>query len=630
MGLFNRNGGNGKNGTGGGGLRERVGEIASRFVPPTIRDAVPWLQDARKSKEGRDKLTAKVKEGAYEWADFTTRAVTAGMGIADLRALFRGDPAIEKPNPRYKVHVNAFFAHLRPKYYDKASTRFTHTFGLGFLSVYMFVIETITGIILMIFYTPSDRRAYEDMVKIITEIPFGQLMRDIHRVGAELMVLVVTLHMARVFLTGSYKHPRTFTWLTGAVLFALTLVLSYSGYLLPWDQLAYWAVTIGSSMFKSSPPKEIVGVVLNLLIRGADTIGQNGLLRFYLLHIFVMPLLAIIFISVHYYRVARTHGISIPATEEESSDPAVRKSAKERIDYLPELFTKELLWTAIATFFVVVYSAYFFHAPLESHSDPFRTPLHTTAPWYFLWIQGMLKDAFLLPALRWTDQTIQALFSLKQSQFCLVCNYDSPAVQGIVLPTIVIGLLFLVPYINEWWEKLWRATPSRQLFKNRPLGLASAAIGGILLIVWWYQGTPFFGVVAPPSVEIGQEFMPEEGVLPPVPLIPEDYGSVRLLGWEGLVEGTYDLAKYESLSASPTPLERVLNQMNHAVALNRQKGVDSNGKAGLPNAKGVLEIASWAPNLKRVNLHIEWTPIGPGDSGTFDRTIYFNRYSDYR
>ena len=103
MGLFNRNGGNGKNGTGGGSLRERVGEIASRFVPPTIRDAVPWLQDARKSKEGRDKLTAKVKEGAYEWADFTTRAVTAGMGIADLRALFRGDPAIEKPNPRYKV-----------------------------------------------------------------------------------------------------------------------------------------------------------------------------------------------------------------------------------------------------------------------------------------------------------------------------------------------------------------------------------------------------------------------------------------------------------------------------------------------------------------------------------------------
>jgi quinol-cytochrome oxidoreductase complex cytochrome b subunit len=644
MGLFQRNGSNGHNGQG-GGMRERLRERVSKYYPHAVKEAIPWIEQARQSPEGRAKFVEKVKEVGYQAADNTTRAITAGMGIADTRAFFRGDPPIEKPNPRYKVHVNAFFAHIRPKYYDKASTKFTHTFGLGFLSAYTFIVEVITGIILMIFYTPSDRTAYEDMVKIISAVPFGQFMRDLHRIGAELMVAFVALHMGRVFLTGSFKHPRTFTWLTGAALLVVTLFLSYSGYLLPWDQLAYWAVTIGSSMAKSAPPKEIMGYAINLLLRGADTIGQNGLLRFYLLHIFLLPILAIILISVHYYRVARTHGISIPAGEEESPDPAVRKTAKERIDYLPELFTKELMWTAIATFAIVAYAAFVFHAPLEHHSDPFRTPLHTTAPWYFLWIQGLLKDAFVLPTLRFVDNVVNGL--LGRSAICIVCNYDSPAMMGIVAPTIIFGIIFGIPYLNEWWEKFWGGQPSRQLIKNRKGALASAIFGTMLLVVLWYQGTPFFGVVAPPEVEIGQKYMPEEGVLPPVPLIPEDYGVVRKLGYDGLPNGSYNLDQYLTLPADATAFDRILTSMAADFKEQRDIAQQTGNTSGAPNLKGrpnlrgTLVIQQWGPNLKQIDLEMRWTSQGakeqvigqldcPAETGCYDKIIYLDKDSSYQ
>jgi quinol-cytochrome oxidoreductase complex cytochrome b subunit len=625
-------------------MPERLLGVARERSPHAIKELIPWLERARSSPEGRAELVEKTKEVAWQQADNTVRAVTAGMGVADTRAFFRGDPAIEKPNPRYKIHVNAFFAHIRPKYYEKSSTKFSHTFGLGYLSFYMFVLETITGVILMVFYTPSDRRAYEDIVKIMAAVPFGQLMRDLHRVGAELMVLIVVLHMTRVFLTGSFKPPRSFTWLTGVVLLILTFALSFSGYLLPWDQLAYWAVTIGTSMAKSVPPKEIVGYLSNLIMRGGDTINQNGLLRFYLMHVFALPAITLVLISVHYYRVARTHGISVPAGEEESPDPAVRKAAKERIDYLPELFTRELLWAAIATFLVVVYSAWIFHAPLQEHSDPLHTPLHTTAPWYFLWIQGLLKDAFVLPAIRAADYGLnQGLIALgvqtadgyrNNPLVCLVCGYDSPAWQGVIIPTMIIPVLFLgVPYINEWWEKFWGTKPSRQLFKHRKGTVLVAVISTIFMMVIWYQGTPFYGVTAPPAVEVGQTFIPEEGVLPPVPLVPDDWGPIRRLGYANLPDGEYDLAQYAIPQPGYTEFERILSGIQQEIERRDDLWEEGDITHGLPNPTGRLFVEQWQENgLKRIELQVRWQPniVSPTDIGQYDRIIYLHRDSIYK
>ncbi len=588
-------------------LRERM--------PVGVKEALALPAKVR-SKEGRQDLATK----SYEFADNTMRAVSAGMGIADVRALFRGDPPIEKPNPRYKVFTNAFLLHIRPRYYERSATKFQHTFLLGFMSAFTFIVETITGLILMIWYIPSQDQAYQSMIQIMTEVPFGQLMRDIHRVGAELMVIFVSLHMLRVYLTGSFKHPRTFTWVTGVVLLIITLGLSYSGYLLPWDQLAYWAVTIGTSMAKSAPPKEIAGYFTNLLLRGGDTIGQNGLLRFYLLHVILLPLAAILFISIHYYRVARLHSISMPAGEEESPDAEVRKKAKERVDVLPDLITRELMWIAIGTFAIIAFSVWAFHAPLEHHSDVYRTPLHTTAPWYFLWIQGMLKDPIMLPILRAIDNA---------TGLEIVKNfYDSPAVQGVILPTLIFVVLFAVPYIDEWWDKLMGHTSSR-LGSKRVIGISMGILSIVFLVVFTYFGTPFYAVSAPPAVEIGQEFMPEECVLPAIPLLPDDCGMVRKLGYSGLLSGVYDLAPYAQLSPAADNFSLMLARMQQAVQAAATRAQETNNQQGLQGVKGTFLVEDWQTNLKKVTLRLQWTPMNSADTGSYDRTIYLHKDSEY-
>src|SRR5690606_17287974 len=155
--------------------------------------------------------------------------------------------------------------HIRPRYYEKGSTIFTHTFRLGFFTSFFFFLELFTGLILMIYYTPSPSEAYTSILNLQSNVPFGKLLRDMHRLGAEGMVIFTALHMLRTFLTGSYKGTRSFTWLTGVVLLGITLFLSFSGYLLPWDQLAYWAVTIGTSMAEAAP---LFGNEANLLLRG--------------------------------------------------------------------------------------------------------------------------------------------------------------------------------------------------------------------------------------------------------------------------------------------------------------------------------------------------------------------------
>src|SRR5512143_983439 len=163
------------------------------------------------------------RQKARKMVDNRVRIITAGLGLDELQALLRGEPPTEKPNPRYKVHTVSFLAHIRPRYYEKASTFFAHTFRLGFFTAFAFFVELITGLILMIYYTPSPDQAYQSIYKLLSEIPFGQMLRDMHRLGAEAMVIFTALHMLRTFMTGSYKKDRSFTWLTGVVLLGITL-----------------------------------------------------------------------------------------------------------------------------------------------------------------------------------------------------------------------------------------------------------------------------------------------------------------------------------------------------------------------------------------------------------------------
>jgi len=485
--------------------------------------------------------------------DQRVRAITAGLGLNELRALVRGEPPTEKPNPRYKVHTTSFLFHIRPRYYEKGSTIFAHTFRLGFFTSFFFFVEVITGLILMVYYTPSPSEAYNSILKLMTNVPFGQMLRDIHRLGAEGMVIFTVLHMLRTYLTGSYKKERSFTWLTGLVLLGITLVLSFSGYLLPWDQLAYWAVTIGTSMFEAAP---LIGNELNLLARGAPDIAANGLLRFYLLHVVLLPFAAVLVISIHYYKVSREHGISLPAKFVEGEvPPAVTKEAKTRVDFLPDLLTHEVFLTALGLFALVLGVTIFgYHAPLESVANPQVTPLDTKAPWYFWWLQGMLKLG---------DKTLM----------------------GIILPTIIVAILVGLPYIDR--------NPHRSLYK-RPLAVAVGVLAVLALVVLSYMGLPEFGIKTSAATRIVQDLAPQEGA-----------GPVHKIPFTQLQAGVYEINQTPTRNLCPDidygcpELESVFGSYTQWVNAAVERG-------DLPDGTGVMLIEDWQQDLKKVTFRIIW------------------------
>jgi quinol-cytochrome oxidoreductase complex cytochrome b subunit len=199
---------------------------------------------------------------------------------------------------------------------------------MGGLTFFLFLVETITGLLLMFYYRPTAEYAYQDIFALRENVPLG-LMREIHRWAAHLMVITVWLHMYRVFLTGSYKPPREFNWNVGVILLVLTLLLSFTGYLLPWDQLAVWAVTVGTNMARATPflGHEGPGAALlsigglDLVHAGSDVrfgllagrfVGEGTLLRFYVLHCVGFPLIAATLMAIHFWRVRKDGGISGP------------------------------------------------------------------------------------------------------------------------------------------------------------------------------------------------------------------------------------------------------------------------------------------------------------------------------
>jgi quinol-cytochrome oxidoreductase complex cytochrome b subunit len=167
----------------------------------------------------------------------------------------------------------------------------------------------VTGVYLMFFYVPSVTRAYQDILSIENSVAFGTFVRNMHRWGAHLMVLTVFLHMIRVFYHGAYKPPREFNWVIGVVLLFCTLWLSFTGYILPWDQIAFWAITIGLNFAGNSP---LIGRPLQMLIFGGIEVGQNTLLRFYVLHVIFLPLIVAVLLAVHFWRIRKDGGISGP------------------------------------------------------------------------------------------------------------------------------------------------------------------------------------------------------------------------------------------------------------------------------------------------------------------------------
>jgi ubiquinol-cytochrome c reductase cytochrome b subunit len=517
--------------------------------------------------------------------DDTVTRITTGLNINDIRSVLRGDPP-GKPNPRVKPHTESAIFHIWPSFYHEAVTRFYPTLRLGLLTTLLFFVEIMTGLFLMIYYTPAPGIAYDNMLKILSNVPMGQFVRDMHRLAAEFMVVAVWLHMGRTFLTGSYKKPRQFTWATGVVLLIITIALSYTGYLLPWDQLAYWAVTIGASMADAAPPPE-VGQAIGLLLRGGPDLGAAGLLRFYLLHVFALPLIAILFIFVHYYKVVR-HGHSLPPELEQVGEDTARKVPQDkRVPFLPDVLTNELLWFGILLVALAAPIALgIYTAPLEHAADPNNTPLHTVAPWYLLFAQGWLKLG---------DKTFW----------------------GVIFPTILVGLLLLWPYIDY--------NPSRR-YGARRLALAAmfATIG--MLVIWSFMGTPGYAVVTAPQIEIAHEFMPGQQV-----------GPIRKIPFDQMLVGTWSTQDLEAIPDDAPQLQQVMEELASAIAAVPPVQEVYGETVRYTNMYGELNIsvaqtAGGEPTLKELILALHWDeePIDPatGQPGFFNFT-YVSVNSNY-
>jgi len=214
------------------------------------------------------------------------------------RSFFRTPNRVTERD-RAAGHWSNFLLHLYPVKVRKVELTFKYTAFLGVASITLFVSLLVSGIFLMFFYVPSPANAYGDIQALQTEVIFGQYLRNIHRWSAHLMVLAVAAHLARVFYRGAYKPPKEINWVIGVVLLVLTLLLSFTGYLLPWDQLAYWAVTVGTAMAAYVP---LIGDQVKELLLGGPTVSSATLLRFYVLHVAVLPVVLIGVLTAHIWR----------------------------------------------------------------------------------------------------------------------------------------------------------------------------------------------------------------------------------------------------------------------------------------------------------------------------------------
>lgn len=495
-----------------------------------------------------------LRKGLAASVDDVVERTLTGINTAELRGMLRGDPA-PKPNPRLRPHADSFWIHIRPGYYNKAVTGVYPTFRLGWLSTFFFALETVTGLFLMVFYTPSVENAYANMLNILANVPLGQFMRDLHRLGAEAMVLFVSFHMLRTYVTASYKKPRQFTWATGVILLVFTLGLSFTGYLLPWDQLAYWAVTIGASMAEATPPP-IVGQFVNILIKGAPDLGAAGLLRFYLLHVFVFPLVLLAVLGMHYYKVV-LHGASLPPElEKTGEDTAKRVPVNSRVYFLPDVLASEVYTLALITALMVVAVIFFYDAPLENHANPLNTPFHTVAPWYFLWIQGWLKLG---------DKTFF----------------------GVILPGILVALFTLMPYFD--------VGPVRYYGKRR-FAISLSMLFITLIAVSSWMGTPAFLVQSTLDQEIFHELAPGEKV-----------GLLRQVDYRDLQAaiplGVIDVDNFEEVVPRSSELWPLMEEFKEELDKARETPVE---RGGLPNAIGTLEVYQMQSDVVGINLFITW------------------------
>ena len=402
-------------------------------------------------------------------------------------SIFR-NPVPSNDLERSATTFTNFFLHIHPVKVHKNSLRPAYTLGLGLISFWLFLILIVSGILLMFYYVPSTTQAYDRMLDLRGSVAFGTILRNMHRWSAHAMVAVVFMHLCRVFLTGAYKKPREFNWVVGVILFLLTLFMSFTGYLLPWDQLAFWAITVGTAIAGYVP---VMGKDIQFLLMGGTSVGQEALLRFYVLHVAVLPAVLMLMVGIHFWRIRKDGGLSRPADADATPPMEMIQDGKlsvlepkktygiqglvrgplTRVGQIPDntvyswpnLFIAEL-FTFVITLSVILVVSLCFGAPLEEPVNVMHPPNPAKAPWYFLGLQEMVSySAF------WGGVGVPGLF--------------------------VLGLI-LTPYMDRTTGGVGKWFSKERLLANT-LFLTFVVVNVVFVIIGTFFRGPNWAFVAP-------------------------------------------------------------------------------------------------------------------------------------
>jgi quinol-cytochrome oxidoreductase complex cytochrome b subunit len=414
-------------------------------------------------------------------------------------SISRRDPlSTDKGKSEFVFHN--LWLHIHPAKVRKDSLQVKHTWYLGFISFYLLLILITTGIALMFYYRPYPAVAYRDIRDLQFVVFLGGFIRNMHRWAAHGMVACVFLHMSRVFYTGSYKKPRQFNWVIGVFLLILTLGLSFTGYLLPWDQLAFWAITVGTNIGSYAP---VIGQSVRELLLGGHAVGEAALIRFYVLHVAVLPILIVLLTMVHFWRIRKDGGLSRPVWQLHEEEPptqliqvgvpaeqsvSVVSASPSKTYGLMEVVVGKPLFETVApqkeedavmaypyaflregvalmlTVVTVMVLSMLWNAPLEEMANPARTPNPAKAPWYFLGLQELVSYSALIG--------------------------------GVVVPGVIVLVLLAIPYLDR--------NPSRR-FERRKVAVWAFTIFAVVNLALVVIGTFFRGpgwAFVPPWVHV--------------------------------------------------------------------------------------------------------------------------------
>ncbi len=295
--------------------------------------------------------------------------------------------------------------HIHPVQVRRATLKFDHTFGLGGMIALLFLMQVFTGILLRFAYDPSPAKAYDSILHIQNKVVFGQFVRNIHHWGGVLLVILAFLHLLRVFYTGAFHLPRRSNWIIGVALLILLIFSNFTGYLLPWDQISYWAVTVSTSILGYIP---YIGKWLEELLRGGTQVESATLINFYNFHTSVLPLTIILLMAFHFWKVRKAGGVVVPG--------GASNKDKSLIPTIPNLVGRELV-VALVLFAVLFSMSIFLDAPLHGRANPVFSPNPVKAPWYFMGIQELLL-------------------------------HFHPFVGGVAIPVLFVAGLIYFPFMN--------------------------------------------------------------------------------------------------------------------------------------------------------------------------------------